>query len=112
LESGSSNDVGAMMSEPISQRVVTVRNSQGLHMRPADLLVKAAMKFRCRIELEKEGQIVDARSILGLLTLGAQFGTSLKLKAIGEDSKEAIEMLGDLFDNAFYETDNQTEAAI
>lgn len=101
-----------MMSEPISQRMVTVRNSQGLHMRPADMLVKAAMKFRCRIELEKDGQIVDARSILGLLTLGAQAGTSLSLKAIGDDSQEAVQALGDLFDNAFYETDNQTEAAI
>ena len=98
------------MSESISQRLVTVRNSQGLHMRPADLLVKAAMKFRCRIELEKEGQIVDARSILGLLTLGAQTGTNLQLRAIGEDADEAILALGDLFDNCFYETDNQTEA--
>lgn len=81
-------------------------------MRPADLLVKAAMKFRSRIELEKDGQIVDARSILGLLTLGAQAGTNLNLKAVGDDAQEAIETLGDLFDKAFYETDNQTEAAI
>ena len=101
-----------MMSEPISQRVVTVRNTQGLHMRPADLLVKAAMKFRSRIELEKDGQIVDARSILGLLTLGAQAGTNLNLKAMGDDAQEAIQALGDLFDNAFYETDNQTEATV
>ena len=100
------------MSEPISERMVTVRNSQGLHMRPADLVVKAAMKFRCRIEIEKDVQIVDARSILGLLTLGAQAGTNLNLKAIGDDAPEAIVALGDLFDNAFYETDNQTEAAI
>jgi phosphotransferase system HPr (HPr) family protein len=92
--------------------MVTVRNSQGLHMRPADLLVKAAMKFRSRIELEKDGQIVDVRSILGLLTLGAQAGTNLNLKAIGDDAQEAILALGDLFDNSFYETDNQTEAAI
>ncbi|MBL8873933.1 MAG: HPr family phosphocarrier protein [Planctomycetaceae bacterium] len=101
-----------MMSESISERIVTVRNSQGLHMRPADLLVKAAMKFRCRIELEKDGQIVDARSILGLLTLGAQAGTSLNLKAIGDDAPAAIQALGDLFDNCFYETDGQAEAAI
>jgi phosphotransferase system HPr-like phosphotransfer protein len=49
---------------------------------------------------------------LGLLTLGAQAGTNLNLKAIGDDAQEAIVALGDLFDNAFYETDNQTEAAI
>ncbi len=99
------------MSEFTSQRSVTVRNSQGLHMRPADLLVKAAMKFRSRVEIEKDGQIADAKSILGLLTLGAQSGSVLQLRASGEDAQEAIEALGELFDNCFFETDNQTEAA-
>jgi phosphotransferase system HPr (HPr) family protein len=100
-----------MMPELISQRSVVVRNHQGLHMRPADLLVKAAMKFQSRVELEKDGQVIDGKSILGILTLGAQAGSTLHLRAIGEDSSDAIQVLGDLFDNCFYETNNQTEAA-
>jgi phosphotransferase system HPr (HPr) family protein len=93
-----------MMPELISQRSVIVRNHQGLHMRPADLLVKAAMKFQ-------SAQLIDGKSILGILTLGAQAGSTLHLRAIGEDSSDAIQVLGDLFDNCFYETNNQTEAA-
>ncbi|MFM7930186.1 MAG: HPr family phosphocarrier protein, partial [Pirellula sp.] len=52
-------------------RLVTVQNPEGLHMRPADKLVRAASGYQCQIELERCGQIADCRSMIGLLTLGA-----------------------------------------
>jgi phosphocarrier protein len=98
------------MSDSHLQRNVTVRNSQGLHMRPADLLVKTAGRYACRIELEKDGQAVDCKSILGVLTLGAQHGSMLILRATGDDAAEAIEKLAELFDKGFLET--ESDAAI
>ncbi|MFM7977189.1 MAG: HPr family phosphocarrier protein, partial [Pirellula sp.] len=62
-------------------RLVTVQNPEGLHMRPADKLVRAASGYQCQIELERCGQIADCRSMIGLLTLGAPQGTQLTLRA-------------------------------
>jgi phosphotransferase system HPr (HPr) family protein len=82
-------------------RVVTVQNPEGLHMRPADKLVRAATNFRCQIELERAGQIADCRSMIGLLTLGAPQGTELTLRAQGPDAPMAIEAISRLFDSQF-----------
>ena len=82
-------------------RVVTVQNPEGLHMRPADKLVRAATSFQCQIELERDGQIADCRSMIGLLTLGAPQGTELTLRAQGPDAPMAIEAISRLFDSQF-----------
>jgi phosphotransferase system HPr (HPr) family protein len=74
-------------------RVVTVQNPEGLHMRPADKLVRAATNF--------QGQIADCRSMIGLLTLGAPQGTELTLRAQGPDAPMAIEAISRLFDSQF-----------
>jgi phosphotransferase system HPr (HPr) family protein len=92
------------MSELSNQATVTVRNPQGLHMRPADMLVRTAGRFESNIVIEKAGQQVDCKSILGILTLGATQGSELNICANGPDSQEAISEIVGLFDRSFDET--------
>ncbi len=87
----------------IMHRTVTVLNPEGLHMRPADKLVRAATAFQCQIELERAGQIADCRSMISLLTLGAMQGCQLVLRAQGPDADAAIEAISHLFDSQFNE---------
>jgi phosphocarrier protein HPr len=89
------------------RRTVIVSNEQGLHMRPADLLVRAAGRFQCQIEIEKDGHSVDCKSIMGLLTLGAAQGVSLTLSATGVDAEEALKCLAELFAEGFNESDSE-----
>lgn len=94
------------MSETI-EKIVTVINPVGIHMRPADLLSRAAGRFQCRIELEKDGQTVDCKSIMSILTLGARQGTQLSLRACGVDAQEALNALSELFESGFDESDSE-----
>jgi phosphocarrier protein HPr len=91
------------MSAAIQHCTVTVLNPEGLHMRPADKLVRAAASFQCQIELERAGQIADCRSILSLLTLGAMQGSELVLRAQGPDAAQAIEAISQMFCQQFEE---------
>lgn len=90
-----------------AHRVVTVTNPLGIHMRPADMLSRAAQQFACQIVIEKDGQQVDCKSILSILTLGAAQGTTLGLRAEGEDAETAVNTLSDLFQSGFDETDSE-----
>ena len=92
------------MNEPSNQATVTVRNAQGLHMRPADLLVRTAGRFASNIVIERAGQRVDCKSILGILTLGATQGSELSIQADGPDAQQAISEIVGLFDRSFDET--------
>jgi len=96
------------MNSSAATRTVTVRNSQGLHARPADLLVREASRHQASIMLEKDGHRVDCKSILSLLTLGAVCGTEMKLMADGADADLAIAAVAELFDCGFFELE-QTE---
>ncbi len=98
------------MSVTTLQRHVTVINQQGLHFRPADLLVRAANRFQSQIEIEKDGQSVDCRSIMGILTLGAAQGVQLCLRATGVDAAEALNSLVELFDQGFNESDSEVSS--
>jgi len=91
------------MSSTTITRIVTVRNSQGLHARPADLLVREASQHNAAISLEKNGYRVDCKSILSLLTLGAECGTEMSLSAEGPDAEQAVAVIADLFECGFYE---------
>ncbi|MEM6365618.1 MAG: HPr family phosphocarrier protein [Planctomycetota bacterium] len=90
------------------QQTVQVINPQGLHARPADLLVRCAASFQSNILLQKGSEQVDCRSILSLLTLGATTGTELTLVADGDDAAEAIAAISDLFQQGFHEIDDAT----
>lgn len=92
-----------IMSSASLHRTVTVLNAEGLHMRPADKLVRAAAAFQSQIELERAGQVADCRSMISLLTLGAMQGCELVLRASGPDADAAIEAISHLFDSQFNE---------
>lgn len=93
--------------ENTSTQKVVVLNRLGLHMRPADLLVRTASRFQSQIEIEKDGQAVDCKSILGILTLAAGQGAQLNLRASGCDAEEAVQALSELFAQSFHETDSE-----
>lgn len=75
---------------------ITVKNPTGLHARPAALFIQAASKFKSDITIAKGDKEVDARSILGILTLTAKQGDVITLKATGADAQEAVATLTDL----------------
>ena len=79
-------------------RNVTIQNSVGLHARPATFFVQKANSFKCSIWVEKEDCRVNAKSLLGVLSLGITRGTTITLIADGENEVEAIEGLATLVD--------------
>lgn len=89
-----------------SQQTVRVINRQGLHARPADLLVRCATNFQSQILIHKGSESVDCRSILSLLTLGATEGAELVVTAEGADADEALHAVGELFESGFHELDD------
>lgn len=82
---------------------ITIVNKLGLHARAAAKFVQMAGRFRARIRLSRDGQTVDGKSILGILTLAACKGTNLLLRADGPDEAEAIDALSSLIDDRFGE---------
>ncbi len=80
---------------------VEVVNEYGLHARAAAKLVNVANKFTSKITLEKEGMVADAKSILGILMLAASKGSKIKIMCDGEDEKEALEAVENLFNQGF-----------
>lgn len=87
------------MSQLIQQsKTVIVKNPQGLHARPASLFVNLAQQFQATIEVVKEENIVDGKSILSILTLAATVGTELMIRAEGEDAQSALDALVELID--------------
>ena len=84
-------------------RDVSVLNRYGIHARPAALLVKTATRFACEIWLEKNGVKVNAKSIMGLLTLEGNHGAKMKIHATGADAAAALAALADLFEQKFFE---------
>lgn len=85
------------------EREVTLLNKTGLHARPAALFVQEASKYKSDIRVEKDGKQVNAKSIMGILSLGVSQGTKIKITANGEDEKEAVEGLVKLVESKFGE---------
>ncbi len=82
---------------------VVIPNTLGLHARPASLFAKLAEKFKSKITVEKDGMVVNGKSIMSLLMLVAECGSTLIIKAEGEDEDEAIEALVNLVKEGFGE---------
>jgi phosphocarrier protein HPr len=80
---------------------VKVITKNGIHLRLAGELVKAASRFHSEITIAKDSQEVNAKSILGVAGLGAELGAELFIKADGEDENEALEYLVQLVDSDF-----------
>jgi len=82
---------------------VRIVNRLGLHARAAAKLVSLASTFASDIQLEREGRVVNAKSIMGVMMLAASQGTALKLMADGSDEQEAVRALADLVNDYFGE---------
>jgi phosphocarrier protein HPr len=80
---------------------VRVLSDQGLHARPAARIAQEAQKFGCDIEMAHNGSVVDAKSILDILTLAAGQGSELELRAKGPEARDALAHLGSLIRNRF-----------
>ncbi|MCI8816393.1 MAG: HPr family phosphocarrier protein [Angelakisella sp.] len=82
---------------------VTVQNHVGLHARPATFFIQKANEFKSSIWVEKEERRVNAKSLLGVLSLGIVGGTSIKVIADGADEQQAVESLVKLVASGFSE---------
>jgi phosphocarrier protein len=87
----------------VAESVLEISNSVGLHARPAAQFVKTASRFRSRITLDRDGRTADAKRILAVLGLQASKGTSVTVRAEGEDAETAVAALRELVDSRFGE---------
>ena len=84
-------------------RTVGICNQRGLHARASAKFVKLAAGFDSEIRVTRDGSTVDARSIMGLLMLGAGNGCDVRIAAQGSDAQEAVDALADLVERRFDE---------
>jgi phosphocarrier protein len=77
------------VAEPL-RAIVRVANKKGLHARASAKVVEAAARFQSQIRISKDGQTVDARSIMGLMMLAASEGTDIAIEAEGPDAEAAL----------------------
>ncbi len=82
---------------------VTINNQVGLHARPATFFIQKANEFKSSIWVEKEERRVNAKSLLGVLSLGIVKGTTVSIIGDGADEKEAVEALVELVSSDFAE---------
>ena len=88
---------------PTAKSTAAICNTRGLHARASAKFVKLASSFEAEIQVTRDGVTVDARSIMGLLMLGAGNGSSIEITAEGSDAQEAIDALGELVARKFDE---------
>ena len=88
----------------MAERSVQIVNRNGLHARPAAEIVKAASKFKSEITLVRDDLEVNGKSIMGVMMLAAEFGSSLVLRAAGPDAEQAVSALPALIARKFGET--------
>jgi len=82
---------------------ITIINELGIHARPAGMIANTCSRFACDIKLVKDGMEVNAKSIMGIITLGAGFETEIRIIAEGEDEEAAASAIELLFMNRFEE---------
>ncbi|HEY9054977.1 MAG TPA: HPr family phosphocarrier protein [Rectinemataceae bacterium] len=81
----------------------TIKNRAGIHARPSALIAQTAVKYSSRIFLEKNGNRINAKSIMGIITLAASFGSKIKIIAEGSDEASAAAAIKALFESGFNE---------
>ena len=87
----------------MTEKILTVPNRAGIHARPAALIAQTANKFSSEITIEKDSAAVNAKSIMGVITMAAGYNTQLILRAEGNDEKQAVEAIVQLFESKFEE---------
>jgi phosphocarrier protein len=85
------------------EREVTIVNSLGMHARPAAKIVRLAATFASHIEMERDGQAVNGKSIMGVMTLAAECGATVRIRAEGSDEAAAVTALAELVASGFGE---------
>jgi phosphocarrier protein len=95
-----SDGVAAATAE---EEILEIVNELGLHARAATKFVQTANRFKCDVEVEKDGQNVNGKSIMGVLMLVASKGTCIKVRARGEDAAACVAALGELVRSRFGE---------
>ena len=86
------------------QRTVQIVNQNGLHARPAAEIVKLAAKFQSEITIVKDDLDVNGKSIMGVMMLAAEHGSSITFRAEGPDADQALDALSALVSNKFGES--------
>ncbi len=81
----------------------TVVNDRGMHARPASKLVRLASSFKSDVTIEKDGEVRNAKSVMGVLLLCGAKGTTLTIRAQGEDADACINAIGELISSGFGE---------
>lgn len=85
------------------EKEVEIQNKLGMHLRAAAIFIETANKFKAEVYLKKDDTNVNAKSIMGLMTLGAAFGSKVTIITDGEDELESQEALVALVENKFGE---------
>jgi phosphocarrier protein len=88
----------------MTSRTVTVTNPLGLHARAAARFVRVATGFRARVQVGRDGTVMDGKSIMGILLLAAARGTAITIAADGQDEADAVTALCGLVESGFGET--------
>jgi phosphocarrier protein len=90
-------------------REMVVTNQKGIHARPAAMFAKKAQEFHCDVYVEKDGEMVNGKSIMGLMMLAAGPGSRLMVSADGDDASQALTELEHLLkSNSFNETSQKS----
>ena len=87
----------------VIERDARIVNPLGMHVRPGAEFVKVANKFKSSVEVHKDGAVVNGKSILGMMTLAAECGATIRIKTHGEDAEQAMAALLDLVAAGFHE---------
>ncbi|MDR0539013.1 MAG: HPr family phosphocarrier protein [Spirochaetaceae bacterium] len=85
------------------ERLVKIINRAGIHARPASVIVEKTKDFKSSIYFEHGSHKINAKSILGIITLGAAYGSEIKISATGEDEQSAVDAIARLFETKFEE---------
>lgn len=85
------------------EKMLTVKNRAGIHARPAAIIAQTANKFQCEVTISRDDTEVNAKSIMGVITMAAGYNTVLKVVTNGPDETEAASAIEALFESKFEE---------
>ncbi|TDX51381.1 phosphocarrier protein HPr [Orenia marismortui] len=85
------------------EKSVVIKNETGIHARPASMIVQNASKFESDVNIIKDGQEVNAKSIMGIMSLGISKSSEVTIKADGSDEQAAVDAIVELIESGFGE---------
>ena len=85
------------------EKILTVKNRAGIHARPAAIIAQTSNKFKSEITLTRDDATVNAKSIMGVIAMGAGYNTQMTLTVTGPDESEAASVIESLFESKFEE---------